>query len=308
MLNALPHAPLKLRHLEIFREVLRAGSTRAAAAKLGISQPAVSQQVKQLEISLGIDLFQRSANRMTPLREAWELLRSVEETLSSFERLEASIGEIRNQENVPLSIAASSVFGFVALPAVAKALLERNGPGLRTLSGSDEQVKMHVLSGRADFGIARLPLDPGLFDLLPLATATNVCMFHHEHRFAGFPCVTAEDLVGEAIVDIDLRFASHQMNLDALRFRGFEPSLVVEYDDTGHEVGFVASRLGVAITNAVIARQYSAFKIGTKPFTPSALYHYVAVWQKGRRLSDRMETLLKALTDAFAIPANSMAP
>ncbi|WP_352908965.1 LysR family transcriptional regulator [Mesorhizobium sp. M1252] len=40
---------LKLRQLKVFREVLRAGSTRRAAVALGISQPAVSQHVKQLE-------------------------------------------------------------------------------------------------------------------------------------------------------------------------------------------------------------------------------------------------------------------
>ncbi|WP_348530047.1 LysR family transcriptional regulator [Mesorhizobium sp. NFR06] len=42
------------------------------------SQPAVSQYVKQLEAVLGFALFKRSANRIIPLQEAWELLRNVE--------------------------------------------------------------------------------------------------------------------------------------------------------------------------------------------------------------------------------------
>ena len=64
------HNGLKLRQLHVFREVLRAGSTRRAAAALGVSQPAISQHVKQLEATLGIALFERSTNRIQPLPTA----------------------------------------------------------------------------------------------------------------------------------------------------------------------------------------------------------------------------------------------
>lgn len=50
---------LKLRQLQVFREVLRTGSTRRAATAVGISQPAVSQHVKQLEAALGFTFFQK---------------------------------------------------------------------------------------------------------------------------------------------------------------------------------------------------------------------------------------------------------
>lgn len=79
---------LKLRQLQVFREVLRTGSTRRAATAVGISQPAVSQYVKQLDAVLGFALFKRSANRILPLQETWELLRNVELALTSLDRLE----------------------------------------------------------------------------------------------------------------------------------------------------------------------------------------------------------------------------
>jgi len=290
---------LKLRQLRIFREVLRLGSTRRAAAALGISQPAVSQQIKQLENALDLALFERTSNRIIASHKAWELLRSVDDALTSFDRLEVSIDEIKTQDKAPVSIAAASVFGLVSLPRVVGILREKSSFHLRSISGSDEQVKEHILSGRADIGIARLPLDPRLFEWSQLATAGNVCIFHPEHRFTRHEHVTAQDLVGEAIIDIDPHFATHQMNINALRFRGYEPDIVVEYDDTGHEAGFVSAGLGVSITNEVIAHQYASFQIGVRPFTPSALYHYVAIWQKGRVLSNAIETSLHALRMAF---------
>ncbi|RUW85451.1 LysR family transcriptional regulator [Mesorhizobium sp. M1E.F.Ca.ET.063.01.1.1] len=296
---------LKLRQLQIFREVLRAGSTRRAAAALGISQPAVSQQVKQLETALGITLFERSTNRILPSREAWELLRNVELALTSLDRLEASIFAMKNDEKQRIGIAAPAVFGFVTLPKVVATIREKTASSVRSISGNYEQVGEHILSGRADLGISRLPLDGQLFEWAPIGSAHNVCIFHRKHRFSKKTCIEAHDLAGEKIVDIDPQFASHQMNFNALRFAGIEPDILVEYDSNGYEAGFVAAGLGVSITNEIIAREYAAFALDAKPVEPSALYHYVAVWQKGRVFSNALEISLEAILSAFQLIAQS---
>ncbi|RUU98054.1 LysR family transcriptional regulator, partial [Mesorhizobium sp. M7A.T.Ca.TU.009.01.3.1] len=239
---------LKLRQLKVFREVLRAGSTRRAAAALGISQPAVSQHVKQLETTLGITLFKRSANRIVPLQEAWELLRNVELALTSLDRLEASIFAMKNEEKQRIAIAAPSVFGFVTLPNVVAIIHAKTASNVRSISGSYDQIGEHILAGRADLGISRLPLDPRLFEWAPLGSARNVCIFHPDHRFSQQTCIQAHDLAGETIVDIDPQFAAHQMNFNALRFAGVEPNILVEFDCNGHEAGYVSAGLGISIT------------------------------------------------------------
>ncbi|UCI05161.1 LysR family transcriptional regulator [Mesorhizobium sp. B1-1-8] len=291
---------LKLRQLQVFREVLRTGSTRRAAAAVGISQPAVSQQVKQLEAALGIALFKRSANRILPLQEAWEFLRNVELALTSLDRLEASITAMKNDEQQRIAIAAPAVFGFVTLPKVVATIRSKTASSVRSISGSHEQVGVHILSGVADLGISRLPLDSRLFEWAPLGSARNVCIFHPEHRFSKHSCIEAQDLAGETIIDIDPQFASHQMNFNALRFTGIEPDILVEYDSNGHEAGFVSAGLGISITNEIIAREYKAFALGVKPVEPSALYHYVAIWQKGRTFSNALNVSLDAILSAFA--------
>ncbi|MGO4642557.1 LysR family transcriptional regulator substrate-binding protein [Mesorhizobium sp. 2RAF45] len=106
----------------------------------------------------------------------------------------------------------------------------KTASSVRSISGSYEQIDEYILSGRADLGISRLPLNPRLFEWAPLGSARNVSIFHPEHRFSKLSCIEARDLAGETIVDIDPQFASHQMNFNALRFAGIEPDMVVEYD------------------------------------------------------------------------------
>jgi LysR family transcriptional regulator, cyn operon transcriptional activator len=58
------HDPLEIRHLRYFLAVAEAGSFSRAADRLGISQPNISQQMRDLEISLRVDLFQRRGKRI----------------------------------------------------------------------------------------------------------------------------------------------------------------------------------------------------------------------------------------------------
>src|SRR5213595_3538320 len=56
--------PLDIRHLRYFLAVARAGSFSRAADRLGISQPSVSQQMRDLETALRVSLFQRRGKRI----------------------------------------------------------------------------------------------------------------------------------------------------------------------------------------------------------------------------------------------------
>ena len=57
---------LNLRGLEAFRETMQCGSVTAAAARMGMTQPAVSRLIAQLEQEAGFGLFYRDKGRLSP--------------------------------------------------------------------------------------------------------------------------------------------------------------------------------------------------------------------------------------------------
>lgn len=61
-----------------------------------------------------------------------------------------------------------------------------------------------------------------------------------------------------------------------------------------------AARFGPHCQYFSIAREYEVFGVDRRPVEPSALYHYVAIWQKGRVFSDMLDISLEAILSAFS--------
>src|SRR5690349_1166176 len=83
---------MRLHHLAYFVATAEAGTVSAAAARVHVTQPALSRQLRQLEHDLGVSLFDRSAGRMTLSRTGRELLPRVRAVLAAADALEASAG------------------------------------------------------------------------------------------------------------------------------------------------------------------------------------------------------------------------
>ncbi len=82
---------VKLRNLDILQAAVKAGSMAKAAVDLGISQPAVSYAVTEIEHVLGVPLLDRTSQGVTPTAYGRALL---ERTVVVFNELRQAISEI----------------------------------------------------------------------------------------------------------------------------------------------------------------------------------------------------------------------
>src|SRR5580700_7158480 len=82
---------LKLRDLHVFQTVVQRGSMAKAAQQLGVSQPAVSEVIADLEHILGVRLVDRSARGVEPTIYGGALLKR---SVAAFDELKQSIRDI----------------------------------------------------------------------------------------------------------------------------------------------------------------------------------------------------------------------
>ena len=101
--------PLRLRQLEIFYQVYRAGSISSAACNLSVSQPSVSKVLRHAEDQLGISLFESKKGRLVPTPAAHELFRDAEDIYGRLAQFSKSLAHIasRRQDQARLGMLPS---------------------------------------------------------------------------------------------------------------------------------------------------------------------------------------------------------
>ncbi len=146
--------------LTTFRAVYETRNFSRAAEVLFLSQPAVSNQIKQLERELNIDLFQRNGRKeMLPTKQADLLYERTLVLLEEWEETQQKLLNEQNEEEV-CRIVASHTFAVYLLPQLMKHLIKRF-PKVHfeiEIANSHESLEQ-VAKHESDFGFIEKPLE-----------------------------------------------------------------------------------------------------------------------------------------------------
>jgi DNA-binding transcriptional LysR family regulator len=194
--------PFKLRELEILRSVLDLRSVTAAAQLLGVSQPAISKSLQQLEAGLGFPLFERLGGRLLPTPEAEAMSYALQGVLGSVEALQSAVRTARQEAGGPVTIAALPTLATVVVPAAIRIATERHPDlqvGLKIMP--TREVTEAVALGTADIGlIHRLLDDDPRVQGEDIGRTAMVCVLPASHPLARQAVVQAAALNGERYV------------------------------------------------------------------------------------------------------------
>jgi len=209
------------RQLAAFCVVVERRSFSQAAEQLGVTQPAVSLQIRSLEKRLGVQLLDRSGRRVEPTEAGRRLYRGAQRLLAQEEQLLAELGdEAEGEVTGRLEIGASTGPGGTVLPRLLAEFQQRNPEVRVALSVFDTQ---HVIEQ-----VARRELELGVVGAKrrhrgvvfePFYRDEVVLAVPRGHRFAGRK-VTLAELRGEPLVLMQEGAGVRQVIEEELRERG----------------------------------------------------------------------------------------
>ena len=206
------------RQLQAFCEVVERKSFSLAAEKLGVTQPAVSLQVRALEKRLGTQLLDRSGRRVEPTESGLKLYRSAQRLLALEEEI---VNELADDATGALDgtfeIGASTGPGGVVLAQILCQFAEVH-PALHiALSVFDTQTVVERVADRTlQLGVVgAAPRHRGV-EYEPFFKDTVVLACPPGHAFAG-RTVTLDDVRGEQLIMMQEGAGVRQMIEDELR-------------------------------------------------------------------------------------------
>jgi DNA-binding transcriptional LysR family regulator len=303
---------MNLRQLEIFRSVIRHSTTVGAAQELGISQPAVSNSIKQLEDQLGFLLFDRSGNRLMPRQEATILYGKSEGVFLLSRDLDQTVEDLKHRRIGHLRIAATPQLGNTIVPS-AIASLREDHPQVRVVLDvrQSSYVIQSVETGVAEIGLAlalgnRLERTVTLHDL---GEVDMVCVVPSEHRFSCRDFLTARDLETEIFIGLDLDTLLGKLvkkAFEAAECR-YSPGLEARYSETACRLADAGC--GMALVDELSARSLRGMtNITVVPFRPALAVRAKAILPKGRPLSGVAELMIGELRKTAANSLTQTSP
>ncbi|WP_454836797.1 LysR family transcriptional regulator [Rhodococcus qingshengii] len=247
---------MEFRHIRYAVAVAEEGHFSRAAQRLGIVQSALSRQIKNLEIELGVVLFDRTSRSVQLTDSGRVFLDRTQELQKSIDRLVFDVRQCEATKTLRLRLGMSSA-GMAANVAESIELLLQKFPRteINLIEQSDSLTIERVQSGDLDLGIIRRATIRGRnsLSLTDLYQEKHVLLTVDGNDLASRASVEMADLAGRPFIDFpmgsDPRFATDR----AFRGSTVDRKIVIEADSTALIYNLVRAGLGIALLPASVA-------------------------------------------------------
>ncbi|WP_460452401.1 LysR substrate-binding domain-containing protein [Alsobacter sp. SYSU BS001988] len=283
---------MNLRHVELFRHIMRFGTLTQAAEIMAISQPAASKMLVHLERTTGIVLFERLKGRLKPTRDGELFYSEVQRTWEAIERLERMSKGIREMRLGRLNLGVKpALAGTMMPPLIARFRRKHENTTVALHSRSSERVIEWAIAGQIDIGITNASTQHPNVACRVIARIPGVCIVPEGHRLAGARELQPDDLAGEDFISIGAveRSTIIEKAFDAA---GVQLRIMIEAPMAHMTCALVANGAGVAIVDQINAEAFKGRGLVLKPFKPGISF---PVWHL-RPLNLTSSTLADALT------------
>jgi DNA-binding transcriptional LysR family regulator len=249
---------MELRHLRYFLAVAAERNFTRAAAALGVAQPPLSRQIRDLERELEVELFDRNARPLRLTEAGWLLFEQATQVMAGVQQMKTLMKRYRvgERRRFVIGCVGSTIYGVVpvmivrfrqAAPEIDVDLVEMN-----TL----EQIEA-LKDGRIDIGIGRLRFEEAGIRRHVIQEESLVVALPVGHPMAdddspvSLARLTAETLV---IYPRPSRPSYADQVLSVFRDQGLQPAMIHEVRELQTALGLVAAQAGVCVVPESVRR------------------------------------------------------
>jgi len=276
---------MEIRQLRYFEAVVRHRHFTNAADELHIAQSALSHQVRQLELELGIELLQRTTRSVQPT-EAGDLVAARARTvLAETEAVTAEIDELRGLHRGHVTLGAHLFGGALDIPAILASFTSSFPDvevGLR--EGTAARMVEMLTSGSLDVAFALEDEPPPGIERLELSSEELAVAMSRDHALGGAGPLAIQALAGHRLIAFQQGSSTRQVVDAALERARTRPAIALEANDFALVRALVARGIGLAILPRSFLER-PGVPITFRTLSPPLRMRVALWWRSGRRLS-----------------------
>src|SRR5918999_2946641 len=299
---------LSLQQIRCFCAALELGSFTAAAGTLGVSQPAVAEQIRKLEQALGADLFVRAGRGVVATDAGRAFADHATRSLRAVEDAADSVGELAALRGGTIAVGIFGEPSAWRMDELVSAFLRRHpGVSVRLVGRNSSAVVEHVRRGEPQAGVGLLPIDGDKPDVRPIVRDEVLYVSTSPERTRR--PATTERLAATPLVFYDAESADRDPIRRQLAERAqalgvdLQPKVEVELKDIALQL--VAAGIGdTYLPTAYTHAPYYPKGLSTTSFSPALYDTFAIVTRRGARLTPGVRELLTDLEAHMRVVAD----
>jgi DNA-binding transcriptional LysR family regulator len=288
------------RQLRYATAVWRERSFSRAAEKLGVSQPSLSEQVRNLESGLGFALFERTSRGVEPSNAGRTFLARAEELLFGLVALEELAHELKGAPESTLRIGLNSGLASAYVPILAATVNAADPPcRLELTTATTRRVQRLVAQKRLDAGLliqGETKAMPPDIKREPFAATDLVLLMPRDHALAlsGSPIDIAQ-VAAQPLILNEPRIGYGRALMNAFDAHGLTPDIAAVSDDLDTVKLLVRAGAGVApVPRIAVARDVADGAFAARRVAPTPAIPLLLV-RREEPASPRVERCIEAL-------------
>ncbi len=303
---------MNLQQLLTFCQVAKTQHFTRAAELLGMTQPAVTQQVRSLEDEFGQALFDR-VGRSVQLTPAGEVLLDYAERITQdFSECRTAMADLQNLGRGRLRLGSGLTLSIFMLPGLLQPYRHSHpGIDITVTTGSTSEVLKKLLANEVDLALVTGPSPDNNLVITQLYDDEMILVVHPRHRFCTRGEISPEELRGESFIFFEEGSGYRTFLEDFFRKTGVFPRVHMDLDSIEAMKKMAEVGLGVTIIPRMSAldeiQEGSLVEIrmtGVKPLVRTTTVAY----RRDKYLSSAMKAFLAVLEKTYStrIPGASL--
>jgi LysR family cyn operon transcriptional activator len=220
---------MELRHIRYFLAVAEMLHFRRAAERAAVSQPALSQQIKQLEAEIGTPLFDRLGRTVQLTRAGVIFLEHARRAVQELESAQAAIAAEEDLQSGTLTVGVLQTVNAYLIPEIVSHFAQAHPRvSLRVEELAGPEIEEGVASGRLDAGIGFIPPAVEKLDTDVLFEEDLVLITSQRHRLAKRSRIATEDLAKEPLVLLSQMYCVRRLIDESFQKANIRPTVAIE--------------------------------------------------------------------------------
>jgi DNA-binding transcriptional LysR family regulator len=288
------------RQYQAFHATIKTGTVTAAAEQLGISQPAISNLLAQLERSTRLKLFERTRGRLSPTPEATVLFDEIDTIMRGLDHVNQAVVDLQNQKAGQLQVATNHAMAFGFMPRQIRQFVQ-NRPDLTVAFQSQYSTKIQdwVMAGLFEIGICELPLRHDGLDQEVFFFET-LCALPEDSPLARHDVLTPELMDDYPFIIMGAEHMVNRRTREAFQAHGVKWRTRCNTDLFRNALNLVKQGLGASLIDPFTLSSDDGRGYVVRQFQPRVLLDIVIITARGRPLSATAQHFLSQIRSSMA--------